>query len=140
MLVKAKGYVYIFEQLTRVMTRPFTCRAIARPFARLAIARFYVYGLMRCFPYSAYVMIFHPHLRCYTCNPKKLIILVVTGVFGIFTIIFMSVVLEGYNQSEVAKLIVIGDHDNCLSDIATVSFVLCANAGDGSRDKHDVGI
>ena len=28
------------------MTRPFTCRAIARPFARLAIARFYVYGLM----------------------------------------------------------------------------------------------
>ena len=28
------------------MTRPFTCRAIARPFARLAIARFYVYGLL----------------------------------------------------------------------------------------------
>ena len=28
------------------MTRPFTCRAIARPFARLAIARFYVYGLI----------------------------------------------------------------------------------------------
>ena len=28
------------------MTGPFTCRAIARPFARLAIARFYVYGLM----------------------------------------------------------------------------------------------
>ena len=27
------------------MTRSFTCRAIARPFARLAIARFYVYGL-----------------------------------------------------------------------------------------------
>ena len=28
------------------MTRPFTCRAIARSFARLAIARFYVYGLI----------------------------------------------------------------------------------------------
>ena len=28
------------------MTKPFTCRAIARPFARLAIARFYVYGLI----------------------------------------------------------------------------------------------
>ena len=28
------------------MTRPFTRRVIARPFARLAIARFYVYGLL----------------------------------------------------------------------------------------------
>ena len=33
----AKGYVYF-------LTRPFTCRAIARPFTRLAIASFYVYG------------------------------------------------------------------------------------------------
>ena len=31
------------------LTRPFTCRAIARPFARLAIARFYVYGLLNSF-------------------------------------------------------------------------------------------
>ena len=30
------------------LTRPFTCRAIARPFARLAIASFYVYGLILC--------------------------------------------------------------------------------------------
>ena len=28
------------------MTRGFTCQAIAQPFARLAIARFYVYGLL----------------------------------------------------------------------------------------------
>ena len=28
------------------MTRPFTCRAIARPFAGLAIGRFYVYGII----------------------------------------------------------------------------------------------
>ena len=28
------------------MTRPFICQAIAWPFAKLAIARFYVYGLM----------------------------------------------------------------------------------------------
>ena len=28
------------------MTRPFTFRAIAWPFARLAIARYYVYGLL----------------------------------------------------------------------------------------------
>ena len=34
------------------LTRPFTCRAIARPFARLAIASFYVYGLLNIFMLS----------------------------------------------------------------------------------------
>ena len=29
------------------MTRPFTCRTIARPSARLTIASFYVHGLLR---------------------------------------------------------------------------------------------
>ena len=36
-----------FWAITKAMTRPITCRAIAQPFARLAIARFYVYGLIR---------------------------------------------------------------------------------------------
>ena len=37
------------------MTRPFTCRAIARPLARLAIARFYVYGLLAIFVSSGMI-------------------------------------------------------------------------------------
>ena len=38
----AKGYVYMYTFLTR----PFTCWAFAWRFARLAIATFYVYGLL----------------------------------------------------------------------------------------------
>ena len=52
-LVKAKGYVYVFEQL---LIKAFTYRAIAWPFASLAIARFYVHSLQtwtkRCFTFS----------------------------------------------------------------------------------------
>ena len=44
-LVKAKGYVLLFFVITRAITRPFTCRAIGWPIARLAFATFYVYGL-----------------------------------------------------------------------------------------------
>ena len=41
----AKGYVY-------VLTRPFTYRAIARPFAMLAIGSFfYVYGYLKNLKY-----------------------------------------------------------------------------------------
>ena len=35
-----------FSAIARTMTRHFTCRAITWPFARLAIASFYVYGLI----------------------------------------------------------------------------------------------
>ena len=47
---EANGYVglYVFEQLLRRWL-PFTCQVIAWPFARLAVARFYVYVYISIF-------------------------------------------------------------------------------------------
>ena len=43
--IVSKGYVY-FWAIARAKTRLFTHQAIAWPFARLAIASFYVYSLL----------------------------------------------------------------------------------------------
>ena len=50
-----------------------------------------------------------------------------------------SCVLKGFKIIN-SYQIMIDDDDNSLIGIATVAFVFCANDGDGSCNKHNVGI
>ena len=82
------------------------------------------------FPYLARIMIFHTH-AFEKLKSKKVLCFVIISLFGVFTTIYMWFLRAYTNQQ-------LPNHDRQIIIIATVSFVLCANVGDGSCNKHNI--